>query len=187
MVCLPTSTKFDFTHLWWERRWGGRQKCDRILRRCSSFVLALQKNEWFHWAKDLWIRFGSEDPCGNNPGFEVWAFGSRVHGRQLKVFWPGSVVFTQKGQLLDLGVLRNNLTDSDLTFTVDVSSWTQLPDWLKQEIFYKSSWSYRQVSNYLHLRSQNSKNFRSDPVVEYPSRAKTTFNCLLLELSNGTA
>ena len=44
------------------------------------------------------------------------------------------VVFSQKGQLLDLGVLRENLTDSDLPFTVDVSSWPQLPDWLQQEI-----------------------------------------------------
>lgn len=70
------------------------------------------------------------------PDLEVWAFGSRVHRRQLKEFSDlDLVVFTQKGQLLDLGVLRENLTDSDLPFTVDVSSWTQLPDWLKQEIF----------------------------------------------------
>ena len=70
------------------------------------------------------------------PTLEVWAFGSRVHRRQLKEFSDlDLVVFTQKGQLLDLGVLRDNLTDSDLPFTVDVSSWTQLPDWLKREIF----------------------------------------------------
>ena len=69
------------------------------------------------------------------PDLEVWAFGSRVHGRQLKEFSDlDLVVFSQKGQLLDLGVLRENLTDSDLPFTVDVSSWTQLPDWLQQEI-----------------------------------------------------
>ena len=70
------------------------------------------------------------------PNLEGWAFGSRVHGRQLKEFSDlDLVVFTQKCQLLDLGVLRENLTDSDLPFTVDFSSWTQLPDWLKQEIF----------------------------------------------------
>ena len=69
------------------------------------------------------------------PDLEVWAFGSRVHVRQLKEFSDlDLVVFSQKGQLLDLGVLRENLTDSDLPFTVDVSSWTQLPDWLQQEI-----------------------------------------------------
>ena len=69
------------------------------------------------------------------PNLEVWAFGSRVHRRQLKEFSDlDLVVFTQKGQLLDLGVLRENLTDSDLPFTVDVSSWAQLPDWLQQEI-----------------------------------------------------
>ena len=43
-------------------------------------------------------------------------------------------MFTQQCQLLDLGVLRENLADSDLPFTVDVSSWAQLPDWLQQEI-----------------------------------------------------
>ena len=43
-------------------------------------------------------------------------------------------MFTQQGQLLDLGVLRENLADSDLPFTVDVSSWSQLPDWLQQQI-----------------------------------------------------
>ena len=69
------------------------------------------------------------------PDLEVWAFGSRVHGRQLKEFSDlDLVVFPQKGQLLDLGVLKENLTDSDLPFTVDVSSWPQLPDWLQQEI-----------------------------------------------------
>ena len=65
----------------------------------------------------------------------MWAFGSRVHLRQLKTFSDlDLVVFTQQGQLLDLGVLRENLADSDLPFTVDVSSWAQLPDWLQQEI-----------------------------------------------------
>ena len=69
------------------------------------------------------------------PNLEVWAFGSRVHLRQLKTFSDlDLVVFTQQGQLLDLGVLRENLADSDLPFTVDVSSWAQLPDWLQQEI-----------------------------------------------------
>lgn len=43
-------------------------------------------------------------------------------------------MFTQQGQLLDLGILRENLADSDLPFTVDVSSWAQLPDWLQQEV-----------------------------------------------------
>ena len=69
------------------------------------------------------------------PNLEVWAFGSRVHRQQLKEFSDlDLVVFTQQCQLLDLGVLRENLADSDLPFTVDVSSWAQLPDWLQQEI-----------------------------------------------------
>ncbi len=69
------------------------------------------------------------------PDLEVWAFGSRVHRRKLKTFSDlDLVVFTQQGQLLDLGILRENLADSDLPFTVDVSSWAQIPDWLQQEI-----------------------------------------------------
>ena len=69
------------------------------------------------------------------PDLEVWAFGSRVHRRKLKTFSDlDLVVFTQQGQLLDLGILRENLADSDLPFTVDVSCWAQLPDWLQQEI-----------------------------------------------------
>ena len=86
------------------------------------------------------------------PDLEVWAFGSRVHRRQLKEFSDlDLVVFTQKGQLLDLGVLRENLTDSDLPFTVDVSSWTQLPDWLQQEILQD------------HVILQGSKQLRAHP------------------------
>ena len=66
---------------------------------------------------------------------EVWAFGSRVHCRKLKTFSDlDLVVFTQQGQLLDLGILTENLADSDLPFTVDVSCWAQIPDWLQQEI-----------------------------------------------------
>ena len=69
------------------------------------------------------------------PNLEVWAFGSRVHCRQLKEFSDlDLVVFPSEDPLLDLGVLRENLADSDLPFKVDVSSWVQLPDWLQQEI-----------------------------------------------------
>ena len=69
------------------------------------------------------------------PDLEVWAFGSRVKRRQLEEFSDLDLeVFDQQGQLLDLGVLRENLADSDLPFTVDVSSRSQLPDWLQQEI-----------------------------------------------------
>ena len=89
------------------------------------------------------------------PDLEVWAFGSRGHGRQLKEFSDlDLVVFTQKGQLLDLGVLRENLTDSDLPFTVDVSIWAQLPDWLQQEILQD------------HVILQASKQLPSPPFVE---------------------
>ena len=69
------------------------------------------------------------------PDLEVWAFGSRVHRRQLKAFSDlDLVVFKAGDPLFDLGILREKLADSDLPFTVDVSSWAQLPDWLQQEI-----------------------------------------------------
>jgi predicted nucleotidyltransferase len=69
------------------------------------------------------------------PDLEVWAFGSRVHRRQLKAFSDlDLVVFKAGDSLFDLGILREKLADSDLPFTVDVSSWAQLPDWLQQEI-----------------------------------------------------
>ena len=90
------------------------------------------------------------------PDLEVWAFGSRVHGRQLKEFSDlDLVVFTQQGQLLDLGILRENLADSDLPFTVDVSSWAQLPDWLQQEILQD------------HVILQASKQLSSLPFVKH--------------------
>ena len=89
------------------------------------------------------------------PNFEVWAFGSRVHRRQLKEFSDLDLeVFTKQCQLLDLGVLRENLADSDLPFTVDVSSWVQLPDWLQQEILQD------------HVILQASKQLPSPPFAE---------------------
>ena len=89
------------------------------------------------------------------PDLEVWAFGSRVHRRKLKTFSDlDLVVFTQQGQLLDLGILRENLADSDLPFTVDVSCWAQIPDWLQQEILQE------------HVILQSSKLRPSPPLAE---------------------
>ena len=89
------------------------------------------------------------------PDLEVWAFGSRVHRRQLKEFSDlDLVVFPAEDSLLDLGVLRENLADSDLPFTVDVSDWAQLPDWLQQEILQE------------HVILQSSKLRPSSPFVK---------------------
>ena len=89
------------------------------------------------------------------PNLEVWAFGSRVHRRQLKEFSDlDLVVFPAEDPLLDLGVLTENLADSDLPFTVDVSSWVQLPDWLQQEILQD------------HVILQGSKQLPSTPFAE---------------------
>ena len=92
----------------------------------------------------------------NIPDLEVWAFGSRVHRRQLKEFSDlDLVVLKAEDPLFDLGILRENLADSDLPFTVDVSSWAQLPDWLQQEILQD------------HVILQGSKQLSSLPFVEH--------------------
>ena len=90
------------------------------------------------------------------PDLEVWAFGSRVHRRQLKEFSDlDLVVLPAEDPLLDLVVLRENLADSDLPCTVDVSSWSQLPNWLQQEILQD------------HVILQASKQLSSLPFVEH--------------------
>ncbi len=94
--------------------------------------------------------------AGTISDLEVWAFGLRVHRRQLKEFSDlDLVVFPEEDPLLDLGVLRENLADSDLTFTVVVSSWSQLPDWLQQVILQD------------HVILQASKQLSSLPFVEH--------------------
>lgn len=59
------------------------------------------------------------------PEYEVWAFGSRVHGRGLKPFSDLDLAVISE-QPIDVGrsaSLRQALVDSDLPFRVDVVGW----------------------------------------------------------------
>jgi predicted nucleotidyltransferase len=56
------------------------------------------------------------------PGYPVWAFGSRVHGKNLKLFsdLDLAVIAEKPLKLDDLIALRRAFSDSDLPFRVDV-------------------------------------------------------------------
>lgn len=64
------------------------------------------------------------------PEYEVWAFGSRVHGRNLKPFSDlDLVVITQKPlDMLRLLDLKEAFIESDIPFKVDVLDWATLND-----------------------------------------------------------
>ncbi len=56
------------------------------------------------------------------PGYPVWAFGSRVHGRNLKPFsdLDLAVISERPLRLDDLIAVRRAFSESDLPFRVDV-------------------------------------------------------------------
>lgn len=60
------------------------------------------------------------------PECEVWAFGSRVHGRNLKRFSDLDLVTITEMPLdpLRLADLKEAFTESDLPFKVDVLDWS---------------------------------------------------------------
>jgi len=68
--------------------------------------------------------------CSTAPGCEVWAFGSRAHGRGLKPFSDLDLAVMSSGN--DLGqrcaALRRAFEDSSLPFRVDVVEWASLDD-----------------------------------------------------------
>ena len=69
------------------------------------------------------------------PEARVWCFGSRVHGRGLKRFSDLDMVVRDEEDIqAHLGKLRDAFEASDLPIKVDLSEWSQLPDWLKQEL-----------------------------------------------------
>jgi uncharacterized protein len=64
------------------------------------------------------------------PDHEVWAFGSRVHGRNLKPFSDLDLVIiaTEPTDSLILMDLKDAFIESDLPFKVDILDWTTLKD-----------------------------------------------------------
>jgi uncharacterized protein len=72
------------------------------------------------------------------PGYEVWAYGSRVTGQHHQgsdldlVLVPSSTLETQPYP--GLSGLKNALAESNLPITVDVMDWMTLPDNFKRVI-----------------------------------------------------
>jgi uncharacterized protein len=69
------------------------------------------------------------------PRLTVWAYGSRVHRRHLKPFSDlDLVIFSEQDNPVDSMEIQEIFDESDLPFTVDVSIWEQLPEWLHLEV-----------------------------------------------------
>lgn len=70
------------------------------------------------------------------PGLEVWAFGSRVHGENLKPFSDLDLVVITEAPLgsLQLAELKDAFTDSALPFKVDVLDWSTTNERFQQLI-----------------------------------------------------
>mgnify|MGYP003968440209 CR=1 FL=1 len=69
------------------------------------------------------------------PRLTVWAYGSRAHRRNLKPFSDlDLVIFTEQDNPADSMEIQEIFDESDLPFTVDVSIWEQLPEWLQLQI-----------------------------------------------------
>jgi type I restriction enzyme S subunit len=64
------------------------------------------------------------------PDCEVWAFGSRVHGRGLKPFSDLDLVVKSPGDGVGrrCAALRGAFEESSLPFRVDVIEWASLDD-----------------------------------------------------------
>ena len=64
------------------------------------------------------------------PEYEVWAFGSRVHGRNLKPFSDLDLVIitAEPLELLRLADLKEAFTESNLPFKVDLLDWARVND-----------------------------------------------------------
>lgn len=70
------------------------------------------------------------------PDCEVWAFGSRVHGKNLKKFSDlDLVIFSEKNLSIDSYLkLKEAFSESDLPFRVDISEWKKLDENFKKII-----------------------------------------------------
>jgi predicted nucleotidyltransferase len=70
------------------------------------------------------------------PGQQVWAFGSRVTGQQLKPFSDLDLVILGDGDIEDLTLarLQNAFEESDLPITIDLVVWKLLPQSLREQI-----------------------------------------------------
>jgi len=70
------------------------------------------------------------------PEYDVWAFGSRVHGRNLKKFSDLDLVIINDKPLkkLQLFNIKEALSESDLPIMVDVLAWDEIDEAFKNII-----------------------------------------------------
>jgi len=70
------------------------------------------------------------------PDHEVWAFGSRVHGENLKPYSDlDLVVITQQPlDMLAIAEAKDDFTESALPFKVDLLDWSTTNDAFRKEI-----------------------------------------------------
>jgi len=70
------------------------------------------------------------------PEYDVWAFGSRVHGRNLKKFSDLDVVIINSKPLetLQLFNIKEALSESDLPIMVDILAWSDIDETFKNII-----------------------------------------------------
>ncbi len=70
------------------------------------------------------------------PEYDVWAFGSRVHGRNLKKFSDLDLVIINNKPLetLQLFNIKEALSESDLPIMVDVLAWSDIDKTFKHII-----------------------------------------------------
>jgi len=70
------------------------------------------------------------------PEYDVWAFGSRVHGRNLKKFSDLDLVIINDKPLkkLQLFNIKEALSESDLPIMVDVLAWSDIDETFKHII-----------------------------------------------------
>jgi len=70
------------------------------------------------------------------PEYDVWVFGSRVHGRNLKKFSDLDLVIINDNPLktLQLFNIKEAFSESDLPIMVDVLTWDDIDDTFKSII-----------------------------------------------------
>ena len=70
------------------------------------------------------------------PECEIWAYGSRVHGKHFRKASDLDLCIRKANNLSyqTLLDLKEAFSESDIPFFVEVVEWSRIPDWLKEKI-----------------------------------------------------
>lgn len=70
------------------------------------------------------------------PEYEIWAFGSRVHGKNVRPFSDLDLVIKNPPELPfnKQAALMQAINDSDISIRIDLSEWARLPEWMQKKI-----------------------------------------------------